>query len=621
MKYLVKPKGALWLLVAVGVLSFLLISAGETTHKVLPGITPVPTSTLWILPIARLFCDLASVAVVGGFLVGGFLIPYGRNASLNDIGPFIYWSLAGLGMWCVALILQGLASVSEIFAVPLGRTLDPLLLKEFFTDLSSSRILLVELMFIMLMLAFVAIAKSPSTLRRLCVLSVLTASAPALTGHAGLSNGHQLASSSLAVHLVSLLLWCGGLLVITVFAHWIGPNLSIVISRYSSLALWCFVGVGLSGLANSWIRLGSFAHLFDSIYGRIIFIKLALLVTLGAIGLAHRTVTLKRLARGEPRTLLRFASGEVAVMATAIAAAVVLARTAFPVPHTTTVPSPSELALGITIPPAPSTWLVVFGSFQPDVLWLAFSIVVLGTYLKFSRRVAMWPRPRTWYLVTALVLLTWGTSGGIGVYSHVLFSAHMVQHMILALAVPLLIYLARPYELIIQTKPDNNTEGLADWLTASELNGVWKYATKPVTVVSLTALGFWGIYFTPLFGYLMSTHWGHLVMQGYLLTSGFLFVSCVLGNSQPSQPVSMTQVRTLLVTEPIHITFSLAVMFSGHLIGSQTYERLHRPYRQDLMSDQRTGGVIGLIIGESIFLFMLGIMLYRKRQQEGRLTS
>ncbi|MEI6405655.1 MAG: hypothetical protein WCO64_07775, partial [Actinomycetes bacterium] len=92
MKYSVKPKGAPWLLVAVGMLIFLLISAGETTHKVLPGITPVPTSTLWILPIARLFCDLASVAVVGGFLVGGFLIPYGRSASLNQIGPFINWS-------------------------------------------------------------------------------------------------------------------------------------------------------------------------------------------------------------------------------------------------------------------------------------------------------------------------------------------------------------------------------------------------------------------------------------------------------------------------------------------------------------------------------------------------
>ena len=602
-------------------LIFLLISAGETTHKVLPGITPVPTSTLWILPIARLFCDLASVAVVGGFLVGGFLIPYGRSASLNQIGPFINWSVTGLGIWCIALILQGLASASEIFAVPLNRTLDPLLLKEFFTDLTSSRILLAELMFIMLMLAIVATAKSPSTLRRLCVLSVLTASAPALTGHSGLSNGHQLASSSLAIHLISLLLWCGGLLVITVFAQWIGPNLSIVISRYSSLALWCFVGVGLSGLANSWIRLGTFAHLLDSIYGRIIVIKFVLLVALAGIGLTHRTVTIKRLARGESRVLLRFASGEVAVMGAAISTAVVLARTAFPIPHTTTAPSPSELALGVSIPPEPSAWLVMFGSFQPDVLWLAFSIVVFGTYLQLSRRMTLWPRKRIGYLATALILLTWGTSGGIGVYSHVLFSAHMVQHMIMALAVPLLIYLARPYELVIRTKPDNNIEGLADWLVASELDGMWKHATKPVTVVSLTALGFWGIYFTPLFGYLMSAHWGHLVMQGYLLASGFLFVSCVLGSSPESGPVSMTQVRTLLVTEPIHIAFSLAVMFSGHLIGSQTYERLHRPYRQDLISDQRTGGVIGLIIGESLFLFMLGMLLYQKREQESSLPT
>jgi len=57
------------------------------------------------------------------------------------------------------------------------------------------------------------------------------------------------------------------------------------------------------------------------------------------------------------------------------------------------------------------------------------------------------------------------------------------------------------------------------------------------------------------------------------------------------------------------------------LIGSQTYERLHRPYRQDLISDQRTGGVIGLIIGESLFLFMLGMLLYQKREQESSLPT
>jgi len=595
-------------------LTFLLITSGETTQTVQAGITPVPTATLWLLPVSRLLSDLAAVAAVGGFLVGGYLIPYRSDDRPQNIVPFVNWSVAALGTWCLALVLQGIASASEIFAIPLIRTLDPVLLKAFFTSFTSSRILLIELMLIMLMLAIVATAQSPKSLRRLCILALIAACGPAVSGHSGISGGHQLASSSLAVHLVSLLLWCGGLLVITVFAHWIGPNLNIVISRYSSLALWCYVGVGLSGLINAWIRLGTFTHLLDSTYGRILILKLGLLVILGEFGLLHRRKTMVRLARGESKTILRFVVVEVSVMFAAIASAVVLARTAFPIPSTSKVPTASELALGISIPPEPNTWLMTIGSFQPDLLWLTLSFLALGTYLQLCSRVASWPRQRIGCLVSALSLLTWGTSGGIGVYSHVLFSAHMVQHMIMVLGVPVLLYFSRPYELILEARPQGTDyEGLADWLSATESGRFWRFATQPKTVVSLTALGFWGIYFTPIFQHLMSSHWGHVVMQSYLLASGFLFVSCVLGNSLAGPATSMSQIRTLLVTEPIHIVFSLAVMFSGHLIGAESYARLHRTYRQDLLSDQRTGGVLGLIIGETIFLLLLGILLRRKR--------
>ena len=614
-------------------LVFLLVSAGETTQRILPGITPVPRSTLWVLPLARLMCDVSSIAVVGGFLVAGFFVPIGAAAQPEVFAPFISWAVAALGTWSIALIVQGLASVSEVFAVPLARTLDPLLLKEYFTALNPSRVLLVQLMFIMLMLGVVSITKSARTLRKLCVLALVTASAPALTGHSGLSRGHQVASSWLAVHLVSMLLWCGGLLVITVFA--LGKlrasnnrqspctdrnpliDLRVVFSRYSTMAVWCFVGVTVSGLANAYVRLGSAPDLVGSVYGRIVLIKVALLVVLGGIGIAHRSRTLPRLGRGESTSILRLAAVEVGVMATAVATAVVLARTPFPAPRTTSVPSPSELALGISIPPEPNAWLMTFGTFQADPIWLAVSIVALGGYVQLARRIPAWPRRRLVAALSAAVLLTWATSGGLGVYSHVLFSAHMGQHMVITLAVPILIYLLYPYELLVRARrPEVKYEGLADWLAAALAGNAWKRVTRPATVVVLTALGFWGIYFTPVFGNLMASHWGHLMMQTYLLVAGLLFVSCVLGNSMTSAPVTMSQIRTLLIIEPIHITFSLAVMFSGHLIAAQNYSGLRRPYRQDLLGDQQTGGVIGLIIGEGLFLLLLGILLLRKRHKD-----
>ena len=56
-----------------------------------------------------------------------------------------------------------------------------------------------------------------------------------------------------------------------------------------------------------------------------------------------------------------------------------------------------------------------------------------------------------------MLLFAWATTAAPNLYGHVLFSAHMVQHMMLAMVVPLLLVLAAPVTLALRALPVRST--------------------------------------------------------------------------------------------------------------------------------------------------------------------
>ena len=77
------------------------------------------------------------------------------------------------------------------------------------------------------------------------------------------------AVDSLALHLLGATLWVGGLAGLLLIARHLGGQLPAVVGRYSTLALWCFVLVALSGVLNAGLRLGSWSALGSS-YGLLV---------------------------------------------------------------------------------------------------------------------------------------------------------------------------------------------------------------------------------------------------------------------------------------------------------------------------------------------------------------
>ncbi|MDP9867845.1 MULTISPECIES: CopD family protein [Streptosporangium] len=90
-------------------------------------------------------------------------------------------------------------------------------------------------------------------------------------------------------------------------------------------------------------------QVFSSAYGWLLCAKTAAFIALGVLGRLHRRRTVADLRQNRPRSFLRLALAEVAIMAVVIGLAVALSRTAPPVTAAAT--DPVRDLLGYVLPP------------------------------------------------------------------------------------------------------------------------------------------------------------------------------------------------------------------------------------------------------------------------------
>ncbi|GAA2798578.1 CopD family protein [Nonomuraea dietziae] len=72
-------------------------------------------------------------------------------------------------------------------------------------------------------------------------------------------------------------------------------------ARFSRMAVWCYVGVGLSGVFSVLARLTAISDLWTSPYGVLLVVKTVAFVLLGYVGWWHRQRTMGELAKGKAR--------------------------------------------------------------------------------------------------------------------------------------------------------------------------------------------------------------------------------------------------------------------------------------------------------------------------------
>jgi putative copper resistance protein D len=225
-----------------------------------------------------------------------------------------------------------------------------------------------------------------------------------------------------------------------------------------------------------------------------------------------------------------------------------------------------------------------------------------------------WPVGRSAAWLAGVVIVAWATFGGLGLYSHVLFSAHMVAHMLLSMVAPILLVLGAPVTLALRTLPSARVPGEygpRQLLIGVLHSGVVRVLTHPLVAAVLFVGSLYAIYFSGLFTVLMDTHLGHAAMTVHFLAVGSLFFYVLVGvDPGPRKVQPLWRFGLLLIVMPFHAFFSIALMSTNTVLGETYWRALDRPYRTDLLADQTLGGSFSWALGEApIILVMIAVFV------------
>lgn len=563
----------------------------------------------WGIPIFRVVSQVASMATVGFLMVAVFLLPNG--ASLEGLSVQAVRNAARFSwLWLASSIAYFVATVADIY----GRgmlAITPTQLWYFIAEFSNGRAMLIQVVLVLIVAAWASWSLNPLHVAMMFGLGVGAIAPIALTGHAATAGPHMLAVSSLLLHMVGALLWVGGLLALA----WVGirksKRLEEAIVRYSALATWCFACVAVSGVVNASVRITSMEHV-KSTYGLMLGFKILAICGLGVFGYLQRR-RIARLGSG----FLRLAVLEVSLMLITTGLAVVLSRTPLPAGDEVFI-GRAEVLLSGPVPPEP-TWARVLWGWEPN----GFGLLVVGLgsafylygVIKLRRRGDSWFVGRTISWLFGLLLVAWATFGGLGDYSAVMFSLHMISHMLLAMIAPIFLVLGAPATLALRTLPGPRRPGelsprklLNDFLHSK----VSRFYTHPVVAGVIFIGSLYAVYFSDLFEFLMGSHLGHAVMEFHFLLSGFLFYYVVVGiDPSPRQLPPMMRMLVIMIALPFHAFFSVALMSSMAIVGESYFRMIDRPYAQDLLVDQHFGASVSWAMGEIPMLIVIGAIFWQ----------
>jgi putative copper resistance protein D len=425
------------------------------------------------------------------------------------------------------------------------------------------------------------------------------------------------------VHVVALTFWVGGLIAITALS---ADDRAIALPRFSTLALWSVIAVVASGSANAWARL-NFQSAWSSNYARLVILKVVITAVLIYFGYLNRRQLSGR-SQIAVRNLSRLLLVEISIMLTAVFIGSRLSDMHPPSQGESEILDPGLAIAGIATPPPPNIWRLI-SLYDPDALMIGVLITAVALYIRgvviLSRRGDKWPVGRTVAFALGITFIDYATSGGLGVYAKFSFEYHMVAHMALSMIAPIGIVLGAPITLALRTLPQGRTQeerGVRGTLIAllhSKPAGIF---TNPVVILAIFDGSLFALYMTPLFGNMMQSHLGHLVMNVHFLLAGILFFHVIIGiDPNPRKVPHIVRIVILFAAMSIHAFFAIALLSTSTLIDQGYFASLQTPWNLDLLADQHAGGSIAWALGEIPILLALVATFIQWTREDKRETK
>jgi putative membrane protein len=249
---------------------------------------------------------------------------------------------------------------------------------------------------------------------------------------------------------------------------------------------------------------------------------------------------------------------------------------------------------------APDVGDLVLG-WRVDVVALVPVVLVGALYWRgvrdLARRGRRWSPGRSAALAGALAVGVVATQSGVARYEDDRLWVHMVQHTLLGLALPLLIVLAAPLTLVLQTAGPATRKGVRQALRSRPAHVL----THPVVAWCLFGGGLVAIYLTPLLEASARNEAVHLAVHAHVVLAGTLFLAVLVGvDPLPGRPPFAARLLALLVAVPFHAVVGLALLSARRPVAAEAYP---------LLSDQRTAAGLFWGTGELFTVVVAAIVV------------
>lgn len=452
---------------------------------------------------------------------------------------------------------------------------------------------------------------------------------PVVTGHAIDGVGKDLGAPAVGLHVVAATVWLGTLGALLVGAP-DGDDEARhrFAARAGAVSTVCAVVTVASGVLAAAVLVPSVAELATA-YGVLVLLAAAVTVVVLGVLVRRRPAARGCGPTGTRRQRCRIADVraagiELALLAVVTALSVAMTRAVPPVQapfHTT----PTEAVLGFGIPDPPSA-ATLLGAWRPDVVLVTVALVLALVYGRWLRRVEGWPvgRAVSWFAGCALLVIA--TSSGLGRYADALFSAHIAEHMLVGIVVPVLLVLGGPVTLARRALPDDGDarDRLEALLEAPALRFLAHPAVAAVLVVGSPFL----LYLTPAFSLLQPLGWLMPAISLWFLGVGSLFFWVLVGVDPPpgARLPHVARLAVLVASMPFHALFGVILLAAdqpvaqipstlaadgggGQVFVTDFYSHLRLPWAVDLLADQHVAALLAWGMGDAPLLAVVIVLL------------
>ncbi|MFD3327987.1 cytochrome c oxidase assembly protein [Streptomyces sp. NPDC058701] len=149
------------------------------------------------------------------------------------------------------------------------------------------------------------------------------------------------------------------------------------------------------------------------------------------------------------------------------------------------------------------------------------TVAYLGAARRLRRRGDAWPWWRDAVFCAGGFAVVWATVGPLPGRP---FTTHMVQHVIVGMAVPFLLVLARPFTLALRAlAPGPARRGVIAFARSRPV----AWLVFPPLAALVDVGGLWVLYRTPLIAAVRHEPWLHALVNAHVLAAGLLFTAAI----------------------------------------------------------------------------------------------